>query len=272
VRTLKTSEAAALLNVSPNTIRAWERRFGFPRPDRSPGRHRLYVYAELSALHDALQDGLSISSAISIARERLHTGVPPLAQALSQLDEPRADHILETALALGSVECSVEETLLPSLERIRQSAGPSSVSWAFASRWAVNWMDRARRLVPPPATGKPVVLIGDSSMYPVEPIAPYVAALRLFGARAGLPVICLPVHAIEGLTGAVSSVQPLVAVLTGGLAPDPVVRRWMRVVASDLGPASFAAFRRRNGDDDLHQLQSLPPQPSRAALCLEALV
>ena len=30
MRYLKTSEAAALLNVSPNTLRAWERRFGFP--------------------------------------------------------------------------------------------------------------------------------------------------------------------------------------------------------------------------------------------------
>ncbi|MBV9000834.1 MAG: MerR family DNA-binding transcriptional regulator, partial [Solirubrobacterales bacterium] len=35
MRYLKTSEAAALLNVSPNTLRAWERRFGFPKPQRS---------------------------------------------------------------------------------------------------------------------------------------------------------------------------------------------------------------------------------------------
>ena len=69
VRTLKTSEAAALLNVSPNTLRAWERRFGYPRPQRSPGQHRLYTHGEVAALRDALQDGLSISSAVSRARE-----------------------------------------------------------------------------------------------------------------------------------------------------------------------------------------------------------
>jgi putative nucleotidyltransferase with HDIG domain len=34
MRTLKTSEAATLLNVSPNTLRAWERRFGYPKPQR----------------------------------------------------------------------------------------------------------------------------------------------------------------------------------------------------------------------------------------------
>jgi uncharacterized protein YjcR len=44
VRTLKTSEAAAVLNVSPNTLRAWERRFGYPKPQRTAGKHRLYTH------------------------------------------------------------------------------------------------------------------------------------------------------------------------------------------------------------------------------------
>ena len=48
MRYLKTSEAAALLNVSPNTLRAWERRFGFPRPQRSPGKHRLFTHGEVA--------------------------------------------------------------------------------------------------------------------------------------------------------------------------------------------------------------------------------
>lgn len=43
MRYLKTSEAAALLSVTPSTLRAWERRFGFPRPQRSPGGHRFYT-------------------------------------------------------------------------------------------------------------------------------------------------------------------------------------------------------------------------------------
>ena len=71
MRYLKTSEAATLLNVSPNTLRAWERRFDFPKPQRSPGRHRLYTHGEVAALRDALQEGLSISSAVSRAREGL---------------------------------------------------------------------------------------------------------------------------------------------------------------------------------------------------------
>jgi len=49
VRTLKTSEAAAVLNVSPNTLRAWERRFGYPKPQRTARKHRLYTHGEVAA-------------------------------------------------------------------------------------------------------------------------------------------------------------------------------------------------------------------------------
>lgn len=91
MRTLKTSEAAALLNVSPNTLRAWERRFGYPRPMRSPGKHRLYTHGEVVSLRDALNDGLSISSAISRAREAVRADTHVLVSALAAFDLARAD-------------------------------------------------------------------------------------------------------------------------------------------------------------------------------------
>src|SRR5436190_17316953 len=91
VRTLKTSEAATLLNVSANTLRAWERRFGYPKPLRSPGRHRLYTHGEVAALRDALQEGLSISSAISRARESLRADTYVLVGALNSFELDRAD-------------------------------------------------------------------------------------------------------------------------------------------------------------------------------------
>ena len=91
MRYLKTSEAAALLNVSPNTLRAWERRFGFPKPQRSPGKHRLFTHGEVAALRDALQEGLSISSAISRAREGLAADANSLVGALASYERERAD-------------------------------------------------------------------------------------------------------------------------------------------------------------------------------------
>src|SRR6202008_5140140 len=71
MRYLKTTEAAALLNVGPSTLRAWEHRFGFPKPRRSPGKHRAYSHGEVVALQAALVEGLSISSAVARARQPL---------------------------------------------------------------------------------------------------------------------------------------------------------------------------------------------------------
>ena len=150
MRTLKTSEAAALLNVSPNTLRAWERRFGYPKPQRSAGRHRLYTHGEVAALRDALQQGLSISSAVSRAREALSTDTHTLVGALAGFELDRADSAMECALALRSVERSVEEVLLPSLDELGQRFGTDSAPWAFAARWADGWLRRAQRLAPPP--------------------------------------------------------------------------------------------------------------------------
>src|ERR687884_416830 len=132
VRTLKTSEAAAVLNVSPNTLRAWERRFGYPKPQRSPGQHRLYRHGEVLALRDALQEGLSISSAISRAREALSSDTSTLVGALQAFELDRADAAMEAALALRSVERSVEEVVLPSVNEIGERHGFQRAPWAFS--------------------------------------------------------------------------------------------------------------------------------------------
>ena len=152
LRTLKTSEAAAVLNVSPNTLRAWERRFGYPKPQRSPGKHRLYTHGEVAALRDALQEGLSISSAVSRAREALSADTSVLVGALSSYELDRADGAMEAALALRSLERSVEEVLLPSLHEIGEKHGCDSAPWAFAAQWANDWLVRAQRLAPPPCS------------------------------------------------------------------------------------------------------------------------
>src|ERR1700710_2272830 len=146
VRTLKTSEAAAVLNVSPNTLPAWERRFGYPKPQRTAGKHRLYTHGEVAALRDALQEGLSISSAISRARESLSADTSVLVGALQSFELDRADVAMEAALALRSVERSVSD----------------SAPWAFAARWAADWLQRAQRLAPPPMRPA-AVLIGDAT-------------------------------------------------------------------------------------------------------------
>ena len=191
VRTLKTSEAASFLNVSPNTLRAWERRFGYPTPMRTEGKHRLYTHGEIAALRDALKEGLSISSAISRAREKLTADTPVLVGALTNCELDRADGAMEAALALRSVEHAVEDVLLPSLHEIAARHGDQSAPWSFAARWASDWLVRARRLAPAPIRPT-TVLIGDATRDELDPDALETAALTLFTIRGGSAVLTLP--------------------------------------------------------------------------------
>src|SRR5918911_1800789 len=99
---IRTNAAAVMLGVSPNTLRSWERRYGFPRPHRSPGGHRQYALAEIEALRLTLAETHNVSSAISLARERGEgpSSATRLQAAFARFDETKADRLLEESLAL----------------------------------------------------------------------------------------------------------------------------------------------------------------------------
>jgi len=243
VRTLKTSEAAAVLNVSPNTLRAWERRFGYPKPQRSPGQHRLYTHGEVAALRDALQEGLSISSAISRARESLSADTSVLGGALGSFELDRADAAMEAALALRPVERAVEEVLLPTLREVSDRHGTDSAPWAFAARWATDWLSRAQRLAPPPIR-QAGILVGDATGDELDPDAIALRSLQLFIARSGARVLALPVSGVVGLADVLGAFGPSVVILAGSGASDDAVARWAWSVRSASGPLPVAIFRR----------------------------
>jgi DNA-binding transcriptional MerR regulator len=243
MRYLKTSEAAALLNVSPNTLRAWERRFGFPRPQRSPGRHRLYTHGEIAALRDALLDGLSISSAVSRAREGLGADTNALVGALNAFDSARADAALEGALALRSLDRAVQEVLLTALDEIARRHGTDSVQWAFAARWGNSWLRRAQRLVTPSVRSISVVL-GDASRDDLDPDAAYIRALELLLARSGAAVLGLSVRGVSNMSEALAAHRPDAVVIAGGALADDAVARWAYAVRLATGALPVAVYRR----------------------------
>ena len=243
MRTLKTSEAASLLNVSPNTVRAWERRFGYPKPGRSPGKHRLYSYAEVAALRDALEEGLSISSAVSVARDAFGADAQALISGLLAFRADRADQVLDGSLAIRSVERSVEEVLLPALDAVRRRTGPTSASTAFALAWSEDWLLRARRLARM-AERRGAVLTGDASAPPLDPTRPYVVALALCCVRAGIDVLVLPVGAPGRLWEAVSAIEPAAVVIAGERASDEDVAHWAYKVRATAGELPFLLYRR----------------------------
>ena len=139
---IRTNAAAELLGVSPNTLRSWERRFGYPKPRRTQGGHRQYDLAELESLRRALLETHNISSAIELARQRGEGPSSPsrLLDAFDHFDEALADRIMEESLAVRSVERTVEEVLLPAIEQAESAtaARPSASSRSAGHRLAAR--------------------------------------------------------------------------------------------------------------------------------------
>jgi MerR family transcriptional regulator, light-induced transcriptional regulator len=79
LRTLDLDDAAALLGVSPETLLAWEARYGFPSSDPTEPR---YNELEVLALRASLAHSPSISSAMAQARERLRRRRAPTSARL----------------------------------------------------------------------------------------------------------------------------------------------------------------------------------------------
>src|SRR5512145_985196 len=68
--------------IAADTLRAWERRYGLPMPQRSAGGHRLYSQRDIETIKWLMKrqaEGLSISRAVDLWNEQLASGSDPLA-------------------------------------------------------------------------------------------------------------------------------------------------------------------------------------------------
>jgi MerR family transcriptional regulator, light-induced transcriptional regulator len=214
---IRTNAAAVMLGVSPNTLRSWERRYGFPRPRRSPGGHRQYALTEIESLRATLAETHNVSSAIALARQR---GEGPssgsrLAAAFAAFDEEKANGLLEESLALRSVERTIEEVLLEAVTaHADELARGSTPEYEFGWRYATAWLSALKRLAPP-ATRAAGVLVLDASA-PLELDELYAQSLELMLRRAGVRTLSLST-AITGsrLARALPALAPSVVVLAG---------------------------------------------------------
>ena len=203
----------------------------------------MYTHGDVAALRDALQEGLSISSAVSRAREAVSGDTNVLAGALGSYELDRAETAMEGAIALRSVERSVEEVLLPGLQEIGERHGFDSAPWAFAARWGRDWLLRAQRLSPPPNRAV-TVLIGDATGGDLEMDALAMRALELFCSRAGARVLPLPVSGVSGLAEVITAFSPQAVVIAGASVADDDVARWAYGVRTVSGALPVALFRR----------------------------
>ena len=262
MRTLRTSEAADYLNVSASTLRSWERRFGFPRPLRSPGQHRIYSLAELDALRDALSGGLGVSSAVSAARDAISSGGRTLGPSLVGYCGVDADRAMERALAVSTLEQAITGVLLPALQDIVRHDGTTSTTWAFAARWAEDWLGRVRRLTPNERIVGAVV-IADCSRDAFDVDAIHGRVLELFCQRAGMCSMSVPVWADECLSELLRSTSPEAVVFCGRWAAAKHEARWERAMCRCDADVAWHAYR-RTPNPDHPRVRALPRPPLEA--------
>jgi MerR family transcriptional regulator, light-induced transcriptional regulator len=142
---LRIGELSKRAGVSPELLRAWERRYGLLRPTRSAGGLRLYSPADVERvelMQQHLAEGMAAAEAAALAvrdavdEEAARTALRPaairdeLATALDAFDEPRAQAILDRLLALATVETLLAEVVVPYLQELgeRWKRGDASVA------------------------------------------------------------------------------------------------------------------------------------------------
>jgi methanogenic corrinoid protein MtbC1 len=182
VHTVK--RAAEQIGISPDTLRAWERRYAVVEPRRTPGGYRLYDegalrrLAAMKALVDqgwspaqaaerALRDALVLPDRVKPTKGRespasAEGDTESLVRAGRDLDGEALRHALDQGFAIGSFERALEHWLLPSLSRLGDAwtsgelgiAGEHFVSAGVQRRLATSFEAAGH-----PGNG-PAVLVG----------------------------------------------------------------------------------------------------------------
>jgi DNA-binding transcriptional MerR regulator len=258
-----------MLGVSPNTLRSWERRFGYPSPARTSGGHRQYELHEIEALKQAFDETHNVSSAIALARQR-GVGLPSssrLGVALTRFEEDKAAQLLEESLALRSLERTIQEVLLPAVGELRiDEAGQAE--YEFAWRFATGWMSALRR-VAPRATREEAVLIFDSAV-PCDLDALHVQALELMLRRVGLRTLVLTSGLDPARLGrAMRALRPSALVLGGRRATLDTIGRLVYAVRSaerELEVYDFGGALPDTGASTVRRLGSAPMAASEMLL------
>jgi MerR family transcriptional regulator, light-induced transcriptional regulator len=212
---IRTNAAAVMLGISPNTLRSWERRYGFPKPQRSAGGHRQYSLTEIEALRLTLAETHNVSSAISLARERGEGPSTPsrLTGTFTNFDEDGANRLLEESLGLRSVERTIEEVLLDAVSSLCEP-GANTAEYEFAWRHAVGWLSAQRRLAPPASRREGVIIFDASTTCDLDAV--HAQALEVVLRRAGLRTLALtPSIELARLGRALRALNPSAVVLTG---------------------------------------------------------
>jgi DNA-binding transcriptional MerR regulator len=208
-----------------DTLRAWERRYGLPAPQRTQGGHRLYSERDIHTIKWLMArqaEGLSISRAVDLWNENLASGLDPLAglapsaftsplttptlyipqettldsmranwvAACLNFSETAAEQILNQAFSMFPVEAVCVEVLQKGMSEIGKKWYENQASVQqehFASSLAIRRLDAL--LIASPAPSRPFTILVGCPANEWHTFTPLM--LSLFLRRRGYNVIYL---------------------------------------------------------------------------------
>lgn len=171
----------------PHTLRIWERRYGVPNPQRTPGGHRLYSQSDVDTLKWLIarrDEGLSISRAVDLWKQSFEHGLAPLqlnvligssshghsdldslrrawVDMCMQFNEKSAEQVLARVFSLYPVGQACIEVIQRGLVEIndRWYRGEASIQQVyFLSELAVRRLESLLVTAPPPARAERLLL------------------------------------------------------------------------------------------------------------------
>jgi DNA-binding transcriptional MerR regulator len=226
--------------IAADTLRAWERRYGLPMPQRTAGGHRLYSDRDVEIikwLMSKQQEGLSISRAVDLWNEQIDSGTDPLAEAQKKqlvppdsksiealrrewltacfnYDTATAEQILNQAFATHSVEIICTEVIMRGLYEIGEfwHKGKASVQQEhFASGIATRRLEALINATPPPTRNETVLLACPPNEWHAFPLL----ITNLFLRRRGWDVVYLGANVpITRIEETVKATDPKLVILS----------------------------------------------------------
>ena len=232
--------------LKPDTLRAWERRYGLPEPARTSGGHRLYSQRDIDILKWLIarqEEGLSISRAVDLWNQFVDEGKDPFVEmagegeeqaglaplevgdTLTQLrqswieacldfDEQRAEYTLAQTFALYPPETACLEVLQKGLAEIgdRWYAGDATAQQEhFASALAMRRLEALIAINPRPTrAGRILVGCPPAEEHTFSPLL-----LTLLLRRRGWDALYLGANVpLDRLESTIEGTEPNLVILT----------------------------------------------------------
>jgi len=165
------STVSTMLGIPVPTIRSWERRYGFPAPARTDGKHRRYSNEDLAllrSLRDEISRGHAAREAVDRVVRRDRESSPDAAllveaflQGVEQLQPDDIRSALERAEARMGLDAALQDVLFPAMHQVGDSwqLGRCDVAAEhLATQAAHTWLGQVGSRAAKPFRPSPVVL------------------------------------------------------------------------------------------------------------------